>query len=72
MKTENKKSDQACFQNSNLLKMKTVFKKQKQEMKTENENVNQTHPYFSLETNSSKLYKFHILEKFHITKITLI
>jgi len=33
MKTENKKSNQTCFQNSNILKMKTVFKKWKQKMK---------------------------------------
>ena len=33
MKTENKKSNQTCFQNSNLLKMKTVFRKWKQKMK---------------------------------------
>jgi len=44
MKTENKKSNQTCFQNSNFLKMKTVFRKWKQKMKTENENANQTHP----------------------------
>ena len=34
MKTENKKSNQTCFQNW----------KWKLEMKTENENANQTHP----------------------------
>jgi len=48
MKTENKKSNQTCFQNSNLLKMKTVFRKWKQKMKTENKNANQTHPKRSL------------------------
>jgi len=39
-----KKSNQTCFQNFNLLKMKTVFRNWKQEMKTENKNANQTHP----------------------------
>ena len=27
LKTENKKSNQTCFQNSNILKMKTIFRK---------------------------------------------
>ena len=41
-------TNQTCFQNPNLLKIKTVFKKWKQEIKIENENTNQTHPKFSL------------------------
>jgi len=45
-KTENKKSNQTYFQNSNLLKMKIVFRQWNQEMKTENENANQTHLKF--------------------------
>jgi len=35
LKVENKKSNQTCFQNSNILKF--------QKIKTENENSNQTH-----------------------------
>ena len=46
LKIENK-SNQTYFQNSNLLKIKTVFKKWKQEMKIKNENPNQTHPNVS-------------------------
>jgi len=41
MKTENKKSNQTCFQNFNLLKMKTVFR---MKIKNKNENANQTNP----------------------------
>jgi len=32
------------FSKFKFLKIKTVFRKWKQEMKTENENTNQTHP----------------------------
>ena len=59
MKTENKKSNQTCFQNSIFFKMKTIFKKWKQEMKTKNENANQTHPnIFQFHSLIMSIYKY--------------